>query len=106
MPRIWPRLVAWCAGKFNASLVGRINGDSLTPSTITAGAYSLNGDCTGRLELTQIFRGFSNVQAAFVVVERGRELDLVVDAAPPPANPAIIQIGGEAERVGGDRSDR
>ncbi len=92
------------AGAFDASFVGRINGDPLTPSAISAGAYTVNSDCTGTLELTQVFRGFANVQAAFVIVEQGDELFFVVNAAPPPANPAIIQIDGAAERInGGER---
>ncbi|WP_424362796.1 hypothetical protein [Methylocystis parvus] len=89
------------AGAFDASFIGRINGDPLAPSTITAGLYSVNADCTGILELTQVFKNFNNVQAAFVIVEQGGELFFVVNAAPPPANPAIIQIDGEADRING-----
>jgi hypothetical protein len=87
-------------GGFNASFVGRINGDALTPSSITGGAYTVRSNCTGNIELTQIFKGFTGVQAAFVIVEQGAELFFVVNAAPPPANPAIIQVDGVAERGG------
>jgi hypothetical protein len=88
------------AGNFNASKVfGQINGTQI--STPFAGTYTVSSDCTGAMDLTKVFNGFSNVMAALVVVDRSNELFLVVEAPLPPTNPAIIQVSGEAERLGG-----
>jgi hypothetical protein len=89
------------AGSFDANFVGRINGEQLTPSSVNAGAYTVGADCTGTLELSQLFRGFTGVQAAFVMVGQGDELFFVVNAPPPQTNPAIIQVDGVAKRAGG-----
>lgn len=85
------------AGKFNATVTGRINGDPVTGPF--AGVYSLASDCNGALDLTQVFKGFSNVQADIIAIERGKELFLVIDSPAPPTNPAIIQVSGVAKRL-------
>jgi len=85
------------AGTFAGSEVGRRDGVPL-PTTFS-GTYTVSSNCAGTLDLSQVFGATGSVQAAFTIVERGRELFLVVDS---PAT----QIGGVAERVGGhgDRS--
>ncbi|MCX7899547.1 MAG: hypothetical protein N2444_05615, partial [Methylocystis sp.] len=92
------------AGRFTASFVGRINGDSISATIPAPGnPYTVNADCTGTMKLTQVFRGFSDVPASFVIVERGKELFIVVDATTAPT---VIQVSGEAERIGGRGFDR
>jgi len=86
------------AGNFNASPVyGDINGDTTKiPSSFT-GTYVVNSDCTGALDLTKAFLGFTSVSAPFVSVSRTRQLLLVVEA-PAATNPAVVDISGSAER--------
>ncbi len=92
------------AGNFDANFVGRINGDPIA-ATISKNPYSVNATCIGKLELTQAFRGFTNVSATFVIVERGKELFIVVDGTTSPV-PVVVQVSGEAERLGGGDRDR